>query len=159
MTTEEIDSMPAGGEMDMLIARSFFSESELLIKCPHCGGWEKERMEAMRETTLPVKIRCDNCDWRFLGCPLFSRELGPAFAVVEVIAERVFLSGRDLGMNYLMLSQNSRFNERRRKFSATFRNFINDEAKEWWERDDLPFTAAGDTAPLAICRAALKTML
>jgi len=156
MTAEEINSMPAGRKMDALIARLFFPEYELLIKCPHCGEWEKETTEAMRGWMLPAKIRCDNCDWRFLGCPLFSQEIGPAFVVADAIAERV---QKDTSMNYLMLSQNSIFKESRRKFCATFRNFIDNEYLEWWERNDLPFTAAGETAPLAICRAALKTML
>jgi hypothetical protein len=100
LTAEGIRKMEAGRELDLLIAREimgFKAEegNEVCIRCPSCGGWEKETSEYMEGDAQPHKIRCDTvkeghkfpCDWRFQGCPHYSRDISAAWEVKSEITK------------------------------------------------------------------------
>lgn len=86
--------------------------NEVCIACPACGNWGAEISESMEGYKEPHKIRCDFqrpyttqelernanagilkgrvyhiCDWRFQGCPLYSRDIAAAFALQARVAE------------------------------------------------------------------------
>lgn len=163
MTAEQIDSMPAGRQMDMLIAEKLMGwrhyPDDLWERMKE---WLTQRRELGWDDRTPDEFKprmMIDSEGRSTWPPHFSEQIEYAMLVADAIARTVLEAQHELGLNYLMLSQNSFHAESRHKFVATFKSFVNDEYKDWWERYDLPFTASGHTAPLAICRAALKTTL
>lgn len=155
MTPEEVDSMPAGRELDLLVAGVL--DLDVHIRCPHCDGWEQETTEEMAGWNRPHKIRCDRvsrvgdrdyiCDWRYQGCPLYSSELGAIGPLLQYLLQRGdlfiefwrdgewFLCNRDLLM-------------RKENIEGT-----------WMARSDKVDEDSMPNLPLALCRAVLKASL
>lgn len=136
MTYDDILVMPASREFDKLIA-SLVTDKEAHIVCPSCKGSVSGIKIAVSGKAEPVRFRCDEtkgqytCDWRFLACPLYTREMGAAWKV-------------DDEMN-------------RRNFSLLLRRGSGICTAEYYRADDhLSFTADAlpGEVPLAICRAA-----
>ncbi len=129
MNTEEILNMPAGPEMDALIAEKVFGITNPdPTKCPYCGY----------EMWVGVaRSRCSICgEWRYSAHKEYSADISAAWEVVEKLKPFKFEISRDNGGNIdCLIWLRETFTERHK-----------------------PADVYGcESLPLAICRAALLT--
>lgn len=145
MKDEEIDKLVAGRPLDILIAMQVM-------------GWTPTASENPESVPIISYISEDSSGsplhWMVLPC--FSTMIQDAWLVVERISKLIHQAEDEIDRNYLMLVQTGHF-ESESKFVASFSTMAND-CEEWYLKQDLPFTARAEAAPLAICRAALKTI-
>jgi hypothetical protein len=131
MTRDEILNMPAGREMDKLIAIEIFKLPEIELddaNCPYCGEemWHGQ-----------YRARCTNCnEWRYSPYKEYSSEIADAWEVVEK------MQGDWWKMEFLTGIHVAEFEKPNMKCE-----------------DQTYHEAQADTMPLAICRAALLTTL
>ena len=134
-----IDEMQAGREMDALIAEKVMGlpHNELGEKCPRCGG----------ETRIGLdRAWCGNCsEWIYSPYPEFSDDIAAAWQVVEKI--------RELKSAWFEIGANPDFMSDRGDYYCSIRG-----GKIEYDSPSCTLELYGDTAPLAICRAALKAM-
>lgn len=147
MTRDQILNMPAGRELDALIAERVFGLEKISLEeasCPYCHF----EMRFCGE-----RSRCTNCnEWRYSPYKEYSSEIEQAFGVVDFLKDKQYQSPFDIS-----------------KTKYTTAKFFR---LEYWENDwiakfqgPIPnnnggmCVAHGDTPELAICRAALLTTL
>lgn len=127
----DIDTMQAGCELDELIAEKVMGlpRAELGGACPKCGGGTR---------IGTGRAWCSNCtEWIYSPYPEYSTDIAAAWSVVQRSIPRQNFSLYVIGpiwhcfFDLDMDAQNT---------------FVN------------KFEARADTAPLAICRAALKAI-
>ncbi|SDY98057.1 BC1872 family protein [Hymenobacter psychrophilus] len=123
MTREEIEQMPAGREMDGLIAHMVIGAQTQVIE----SDWRYDSQHMERRPDRP---------WEHM--PYYSTEIGAAWDVVERLDKTA------------QLCDVTRING-----GATYLHHC-----EVWNTSGEPYhRATADTAPLAICRAALLATL
>lgn len=125
MTDEEIRALPAGRELDALVAEQVMGWKR--VEKGHVYFWRTKEMVAELLREHPDVLAVD-----YFPCPYFSTEIAAAWEVVEELARRCW----HLSLDYP--SGNSRW-----EWMACFR-----------PQPPGSFVYA-DTAPVAICRAAL----
>ena len=130
MNRDEIHNMPAGLEIDELIARTVMEQSP-------CDKWQIDHVDTVAGTVWGLEG--GTCNHQTGKCyperlpPHYSSNIEAAWLVVEKISDRFYTSiNNDLGI-----------------WNVDFWS-------DWKEGDDDPcHPATGETLPLAICRAAL----
>lgn len=131
LINEQIDTMPAGAEMDALVAISLFGWSNLQWRdadhyvSPGCG----------RNSSSPAGYYGKGPNMECFLTHRYSTDIAAAWLVVEKLRDSDQLESIALG-NW----EDSRWT----KWVVTLRCFADDQ------------DGRGETAPLAICRAALK---
>ena len=150
MTRDDILNMPEGREMDALISKMIFETPHMELEdagCPYCGSemWHgKER------------ARCSQCnEWRYSPYKDYSTDIAAAWDVADkinrMIAENILELENDY--NYLTLECVGYTSG----YAASFDCLLD---HEWFEDiTNYKYAARADTAPLAICRAALLAMV
>ncbi len=137
MTKDEITSMPAGIEMDTLIATKVMGISVIAFNtalCPYCGS-------EMRY--CGIRSWCSACnEWRYSAYKDYSDDMSAAWEVVEKIGEKKYRQF------YLCTNFSSEFGNQ--FYAEIFENNGDGESMEF-----IVCSATADTASLAICRAAL----
>lgn len=142
MTRDEILNMPAGREMDVLISDKVFG-MRLEKNYGLAGGyyWVGNGVHFGERPANDVEE--------------YSTDIAAAWKVVEKISEMLLsekLSAPN-GYNYLTLSQLGY----KTGYAASFDCLFNDN---WYEDiTEYKFAARAETAPLAICRAALLAVM
>lgn len=125
MTREEILNMPAGKEMDALIAEKFFEITNPdPTKCPYCGF-------EMWVGGAGNRSRCSICgEWRYSAYKEYSTDITEAWEVVNKTSlfNVCVLYGSDSDQRWVIIITKPEFGEAE---------------------------IIAETAPLAICRAAL----
>lgn len=138
MTSEEIDQLPAGPELDVLVAQKVM-------------GFEIMRSALQTRDGFPTYRHRHperDWDWMEMAVPQFSTEIAAAWLLVEKLKEI------DRAMAVCDRSYGSIKIEGDRPWEA---GFINGQKLA---HDPGQFVQAfGPTAPLAICRAALKAVM
>lgn len=144
MTARDIDAIPAGRELDVLIAEWVTEwkarhiedkcNGEYFIRCGACGAYGHGNCYGNGAGAIQIKCGesracCDNA-WM----PNYSTDISAAWEIAEKLK--------------LTITP---------KVDATEKSrWLADTRLAWHEE---PWLAYGATAPLAICRAALKAML
>ena len=157
MTHAEIDAMPAGREMDALVA-----ERVMGLVIHKAGdldlGWEQKggptppewHMRGIEKDVLMVERVPPPGYYRYIGIPHYSTDIAAAWELVEQL--------RKLG--WFILFGNNGHNRGDPANPIWWANFYQQDMKKFWAGDRNKYGESsherGGTAPLAICRAALK---
>lgn len=141
MTHDEIDTMPAGREMDALVAEKVFgytTKTKSAWQDPECGGWnpvnsiDADDDEDTREEKQPCFLDTQRY-WNVVQ--FFSTDIAAAWEVIRKLNE----TGRDVAVIVSSTEGCS--------------------CKVFEDKTPLQSTRSdADTAPLSICRAALKAV-
>ena len=147
MRSAEIDALPTGRELDVLVAEKVFGEAKPsgnpintgsisgIWNCFESWGGQAWTAEFSRETH----------DWCFVPRP-FSIDIAAAWEVVEKVWERI--PKTPYGVYRFLLN--------RYDYNGSYVcEFALDEQGDWRTHS----VGKADTAPLAICRAALKAVM
>jgi hypothetical protein len=139
MTRDEIMNMPAGREMDALIAEKIFKlEGVNYYGRPNLGPWVIVEQDDATGLYCWVGDGSDFDEHRIYSVPLYSKDIESAWAVAA--------KGSSFGVdNYSTISQEEAADGIVRWTSEIY-------IDRWGEAD-------ADTAPLAICRAALLAVM
>lgn len=137
MNKDEIKEMPAGREMDALIVRKIGNGLDI-------------------EWTLDSRV-WDGKKWRD-RVPHYSTDISAAWEAVEQIDKMIGdeIIGSSLSVNLLRLEHLGNYPD---DWAASFDC---NQKEEWYEKENIgsyPFASRGETAPLAICRAALLVIM
>jgi hypothetical protein len=149
MTPEEIDLMPAGREMDALVAEKVFGD----IICKSSMWHVRETKDFALEHWTTCKIHGKS------GCVAeprkFSTDISAAWEVVEKIKDQFEEEAQ------FNIVHRSGYNGPKGNWHAGFKVWMTKERTGLtadWHWSDILGVAEGETAPLAICRAALKAV-
>ena len=149
MTDEEIDAMPAGRELDILVARLVFGLEVKNRTCrpdPECGGWyEVESLNddddpndyTIGATNLPCYL--DDEIWEVV--PEYSTDISATWLMVEKLLETHGVS--IVAHNKTWYQCNLDIRDKKTRYPSEIAH-------------DGDAFANAETAPLAISRAALK---
>lgn len=140
--------MEAGRELDALVA-------EKVMQFDHkhkINGCEEDCWYDVCEY-CGLEFHCEDTSGRCEGYPHYSTDIAAAWQVVDRIAQLVIADENAERLNYLRLEQNDSSG-----YSATF-GFPYMENEEWANTaNQYDCSARADSAPLAICLAALKAV-
>lgn len=160
LTREQIENMPAGKEMDALVAELVMGG---FVKYPEEWSKEKENWYWLhpkagvlvgRPYLLPqiTKEAMGMYSHQYEAWKP-SEDISAAWEVVEKINKMIYQKKLSYDYNYLTLDCLG-FHD---GYAASFDSNLN---AEWYEDiENCKFAAHADTAPLAICRAALIAVL
>ena len=158
MTRDEILNMPAGREMDALIAEKVMGWTWRAFQPAHVPGELVRRPYPGNWSALPRRI-ADGTE-RLAGgwdsdLPHYSTDISAAWEVTEKITDIFSMpgvfGGSRYGRFYLYITK-----VRALGFSANYHQAV---FKRNGGKDKKVVTSLGDTTPLAICRAALLAVM
>lgn len=148
MTRDEVLNMKAGVEMDAVVFANVFGKMAFRAQ----GGEWMVRERDYLEKGDAYYVDENQNDVRL---PRYSSDILAAWEVVERINEMIFNDNLTLydDYNYLTLVHTGRTTG----YAASFDCLLSDE---WFEDiSKYKYAARGDSAPLAICRAALLAVM
>lgn len=144
MTDDEIDAMQAGREMDALIAEKVTGwkaqhlpgkcDGKYFIRCGACGAYGHGNCYGNGEGQIQIKCGEHVSCWEKAELPAYSTEIAAAWKIVEKMHMTVYTPGSSYSSG---------------EYDSFSRGLYAAETQDGENGD-------GDTAPLAVCRAALK---